>query len=121
MKSLSWNVRGTGRKSILAYLRDIISLHNMPTLVLLETKIREDKASRVLSKINQFYSARELKFGNRFSGGIWVFWDTAQVPMSKMDDSDQHITFLAKPTHTQGGHFLFTAIYASPDCTLRKN
>lgn len=117
---MSWNVRGAGRKPILPYIRDMVSIHDMAILVLLESKICEPRASGIISKLSQLYQANQLKFGNGYSGDIWVFWDPARVALSLLDDSHQHMTFQAIPALEQGPPFFFTAVYASPNHHLRK-
>lgn len=85
-------------KPILASVRELVSVHNMAILVLQETKISENRAAGLISKIGQLFQANQLKFGNSYLGGIWVFWDPARVALSLIEDSRQHMTFRAHPT-----------------------
>lgn len=70
MKILSWNVRGAARKLILPFIRDLVCLHDIQVLIMIETKVTAERASRILAGIGTLFAANELSFGNGFSGGI---------------------------------------------------
>lgn len=41
--------------------------------------------------------------------------------LGEHDGNDQHMTFRTNPMNNQGTQFIFTTVYASPQCTVRKS
>ncbi|XP_021773265.1 uncharacterized protein LOC110737202 [Chenopodium quinoa] len=54
-----------------------------------------------------------------FSGGIWVFWRKEIVNVTPYDSHTQHVTILIEKLGE--APWLFSAIYASPNSTLRRD
>lgn len=68
-------------------------MHKPQVLVLLETRLREENATKHIKKLNHMFAKHELTYGNGFSGGIWVFWNPHQIGLTVLCKSDQQISF----------------------------
>lgn len=117
MKFLISNTRGCGSDTFMRHLTDLLRYQDPTVLILLETKIKEEAADRVCSRIN-FANSHRVD-GNGAKGGIWVFWHPAKVHIDIVHQSSQAIHMVIQVI-SSSSPFLFTAIYASPHRSLRQ-
>lgn len=72
MNILVWNSQGARNKKFLLTIRDIVKLHALDVLVVLEPQISGDKAAKVIAKLEFNYSIRID--AQDFLGGTWFLW-----------------------------------------------
>lgn len=68
MNILVWNCQRAGNKKFLLLMRDIVRLHALDVLVVLESRISGDKAAKVIAYLGFNHSVRMDAQG--FLGGI---------------------------------------------------
>ncbi|KAF8390857.1 hypothetical protein HHK36_023156 [Tetracentron sinense] len=117
MKLVVWNGRGAGGKTFLRNLKELIRMHDPQILVLMETRIGEEKAVSVISKLHFSGSFRVDAQG--YSGGIWLLWKKELITVEVLSSNSQLIHTLIRHTHSED--WLFTAVYASPNPQIRTN
>ena len=115
---VSWNVRGLNK---LGKIKEISSLllHLQPTIsILLETRVKENKAKKVRDKLNMHRSCID-NYSAHPNGRIWILWDDTKVDLKLHSMSSQH---LHCGIYTVTGEFLFwlTAIYALNQLDMRR-
>ncbi|XP_061369209.1 uncharacterized protein LOC133312082 [Gastrolobium bilobum] len=111
MIKCSWNCRGVAKKGFLAPIRDLKSRFNISLLALLETKISDDKASKISSKFGFSKVHRQDPIG--FSGGIWLMWDEVEFSLQVLKSNHQFIhSKISYHNHTRDEYI--TMVYASP-------
>lgn len=71
MRIFAWNCQGIDNQETVRALKDMICHHKLDILVLLETRISEDRADKVCRQLRFDQWDRVECVG--FSGGIWVF------------------------------------------------
>ena len=114
IKILVWNVQGVGNKVPL--IRELVRINKPSVLVLVETHISGDQAQKICDKIG--FMGQQRVEAQGFSGGIWMLWDTNTVTITSYGSHSQHITVEVRKVGEDP--WLFSAVYASPDSTLRK-
>lgn len=75
-----------------------------------------EQAQRICDSIG--FSGQLRVEARGFSGGIWLFWRSEIVNVSARGSHSQHISVEMFKVGEEP--WLFSAIYASPDSTLRK-
>ncbi|KAI9082433.1 hypothetical protein K1719_035576 [Acacia pycnantha] len=101
---------GAASKGFDASLKNLIFVHKVDMVVLLETRISGDKAKKAIRSFGFRYS--EIVEALGFVRGIWLMWNNSNLVVKVME---RHLQFL----HYQlmiGGQipWYFTAVYASP-------
>ncbi|XP_021721066.1 uncharacterized protein LOC110688610 [Chenopodium quinoa] len=109
-----WNVQGAGNK--LATITELIRINDPEVLALVETHLSGEQAHKVCDRIGFWGQTRVDAQG--FSGGIWLFWREELVSVTILDNHTQHITVEIEKRGEDP--WIFSAIYANPDSTLRK-
>lgn len=111
-----WNVQGASKPTFLTTPREIVRINTPMVLGLVETHISGEKAPKFCDHIGFSGQTRVEEQG--FSGGIWLFWKQEEVSVDVIEAPGQHITVtISKHGDTP---WLFSAIYASPDSTIRR-
>lgn len=116
IKIMIWNVQGAGSQAFLTMLRELIRINKPTILALVETHISGETAQKVCDRIG--FSGQFRVDAQGFRGGIWLFWRTDSVAVKVLDSHTQHITVEISKVGERP--WVFSAIYASPDCNLRK-
>lgn len=113
---LSWNVRGAASRRCLRYFVNIVRLHFLSILIVLEPPISGERADNVCKRIGlKEYFRVEAQ---AFSGGIWLLWDPVVVNVEIMAWSSQLVHAVVRSNG--GQEWLLTAVYGSPDPDERK-
>lgn len=81
---------------------------------MVETKIHS-KALCILR--NSYFDSQAVFEANRFSGGIWTFWNSSHLNIKVGAINDQIIVLLIMKEHQV--EWMFTPIYLSPDVAIR--
>lgn len=112
-----WNVQGAGSQAFQTVIRELIRINNPTVLALVETHVSREVARKICDKIG--FSGHTRVDAQGFSGGIWLFWRQDIVTVNPIASNNQHITVeISKIGEVP---WLFSAIYASPDSSLRKD
>ncbi|XP_021717685.1 uncharacterized protein LOC110685467 [Chenopodium quinoa] len=117
LKIMMWNVQGAGKQAFLPTLREIIRINNPNVLALVENHISGERAQKICDKIG--FSGQTRVEAQGFSGGIWLFWKQDEVSVVPIEHHGQHIT--VKIARVGDDPWIFSAIYASPDSTIRRD
>ncbi|XP_021802373.1 uncharacterized protein LOC110746460 [Prunus avium] len=110
-----WNVRGAGSKKFPGIMKDLVKIHKIEILVILEPRISGNTALNVIKKLG--FSKYHVVDANGFSGGLWMLWNELVSCIDIVAYSRQSITALVKMNH---GDWLFTAVYAHPCPGIRR-
>lgn len=111
MKTLIWNIRGTGGPQKTDYLKRVVQENKIEFLALLEPKKKTKHLRNIAIKL-QFPHFKHFESENKH---IWILWKD-QVTAETIAIHTQHITLNIKTTDFS---FIFTVIYASYECDVR--
>jgi exonuclease III len=73
MNFLIWNIRGLNHPSKQKEVRDMIKLHKIGLICLIETRVKENKANRIRNSIVSDWDYI-FNYDNHFLGRIWICW-----------------------------------------------
>ncbi|XP_048496402.1 uncharacterized protein LOC125495662 [Beta vulgaris subsp. vulgaris] len=96
-------------------LRELMRINDPTVLALVETHISGEQAQKICDRIG--FSGQTRVEAEGFRGGIWLFWKAEIVTVTPYDNHSQHLTVEIK--RIGDDPWLFSAIYASPDSSLR--
>ena len=114
IKILVWNVQGVGNK--IPMVKEVIRVNQPSMVVLVETHLSGEQADRVCNRIG--FSGKLRVEAQGFSGGIWMFWRKEEISVTEFGSHSQHLTVEIKRVGEDP--WVFSAVYASPDSTLRR-
>ncbi|XP_010666673.1 uncharacterized protein LOC104883809 [Beta vulgaris subsp. vulgaris] len=114
IKILVWNVQGAGNK--VPIIKELVRINKPSVVVLVETHLSGEQAQKICDKIG--FQGQQRVEAQGFSGGIWLLWDTSFVSITSYGSHTQHLTVEIRKLGED--LWLFSAVYASPDSTLRK-
>ncbi|KAL8153455.1 hypothetical protein V2J09_011215 [Rumex salicifolius] len=109
MKNISmvfWNTRGVGNAIFLSSINELIRLHDISIIVLVETRVSRLRADRICGQIG-FNGALHVDVQG-FVGGIWLLWHTSNIG---------HITVEIYRCGEEP--WLLSTIYAAPQANKR--
>ncbi|XP_074314997.1 uncharacterized protein LOC141651174 [Silene latifolia] len=111
-----WNVQGTGNKSKISAIKEVVRTYKPTVLALVETHMGCDHAIKMSTILG--YKGHARVNANGFSGGIWLYWNTDIVSVTTVHEHQQFITVEI----ARIGEFpwFFSAVYASPDPSNRR-
>lgn len=90
MAGFSWNVRGFNKSTKHAVVREWVRNQSLQFGSLIETRVKEKKAERIVSEVFQGWNFMSNYEFSRL-GRLWVIWK-AEVRMSPVFKSSQMIT-----------------------------
>ena len=111
MNIIVWNCKGAWKPSFHSYVRDLVRIHNLTILVVMETKIGGDRAREISDRLPFNGAIHTETIG--LAGGLWMFWNSNQVEVTFLASTEQEIYTTIKVKNSDYC-WLFTAIYASP-------
>ncbi|XP_028801025.1 uncharacterized protein LOC114756265 [Neltuma alba] len=111
-----WNCQGAASNSFHRMLKSLLQGYRPEIIVLVEPRISGIKANKVIKKLGYPHSHRVEASG--FSGGIWLMRST-NVLVSVLNNHQQFIHTSISDS-TGGSKALFTAVYASPNPSMRE-
>ena len=107
MNMLIWNCRGALNPTFCDVVNELVRLHSLAIMIVVETKVSGDRARRISENLDPIF-ANSIGL----TEGLWVLWDFAQVGISELASTEQEVhavvTSSAKPP------WLLFAIYANP-------
>ena len=110
MKIITWNVKGAANQNFCLDAQDLVNMHHLDIMVILEPKIG---CSHVENVGNQVGLSRDFQVDPQgFSGGIWVLWESQRCNMDVVCAMEQSVTMLIK-VNSHSMPWLFTVVYAS--------
>ncbi|XP_056691643.1 uncharacterized protein [Spinacia oleracea] len=116
VKIMIWNVQGAGSQAFLTMIRELVRINKPTILALVETHISGETTQKVCDRIG--FSGQFRVDAQGFRGGIWVFWREDLVKVRVLDSHTQHVT--VEITKVGEAPWIFSAIYASPDSSIRR-
>ena len=116
MNSIIWNCRGASKPSFQKRVREMIQKHNLVILVVMETRVRGNKAREITERLPFDGAIRSDAVG--FASGIWVLWNSDRVNVAHLASTEQEIHFTVK-VRISNVIWLFSIVYASPRCAER--
>lgn len=116
MASFFWNVRGFNKSLKHSVVGDWLSNKEMKFGCILETRVKERKAEKILSSVFKGWSSI-TNYEDSSGGRIWLIWrdDVRITPVYK---TDQLVTCLVELQGEEG--FYYTCIYASNQMEERR-
>lgn len=117
MKILTWNCRGAAKASFPMVARDIIRSRHPTVLAILETRVSGEHAKAIADPLG--YSSFIGADSVGFSGGIWLMWNKEDIDIQAISRSRWAIHAVISPPAMNP--WILSAIYASPNKSLRKH
>ncbi|XP_074293406.1 uncharacterized protein LOC141620433 [Silene latifolia] len=119
MKIASWNIRGGNdplkQKEILDLIRD----YKLDILGVLETRIRKNKAAKIIT--NKFHAYNVIcNYSAHINGRIWLIWRPSTVTITPLIIHAQFI-HCAVSHHATCQNFHLTIVYASNNARVRND
>ncbi|GMI90895.1 hypothetical protein HRI_002758800 [Hibiscus trionum] len=112
-----WNVQGCGSRNFVRVTKQYIRDYRPDVCVFVEPRVSGRRASQIISSLGIPNSYRIEACG--FSGGIWLCWFD-HIQISILSCHFQFIHCSISSVNSQES-FLATFVYASPNCSLRKD
>ncbi|KAK9733251.1 hypothetical protein RND81_04G054500 [Saponaria officinalis] len=116
MRLGSWNIRGCNDPLKLQEVIDFIGSNKVDVFGILETRIKERKATKFSKKFSKFRVMHNCSVSN---GRIWVVWDPRSVTVTNLDVQNQYIHCQVQH-HESGAPFQVTFVYAYNDAHIRE-
>ncbi|XP_074265328.1 uncharacterized protein LOC141587759 [Silene latifolia] len=111
-----WNVQGTGSKNKISAIKEVVRTYKPTVLALVETHMGGDHAIKLGTILGYDGHSRVNAIG--FSGGIWLYWKKDIVSINPIVEHQQFIT--VEISRNRELPWFFSAVYASPDSTNRR-
>lgn len=119
MKILSWNIRDAGRTGFKAQLVEIARSTKPDLILLLETKVHTDKASKIIKPLSYENSIEIPTEG--LSGGIWLLWNSSHKFQFHFISFNNRFIHGQINDYTNNTAWLCTCVYGYPQQYLQKN
>lgn len=119
MKILSWNIRDAGRTGFKAQLVEIARSTKPDLILLLETKVHTDKASKIIKSLSYENSIEIPTEG--LSGGIWLLWNSSHKFQFHFISFNNRFIHGQINDYTNNTAWLCTCVYGYPQQYLQKN
>lgn len=116
MNILIWNCQGATSHMFCRTLKQHFRDFKPCIACLLESRVSGSHANEICFSIDYGEWVRVEAFG--FSGRIWVLWKESIGIIEILHTHPQFVTL--KITTQNAQPWYFSVVYASPDCTLRK-
>ena len=106
-----WNRRGAAKRSFASFIKDLWNKYDFSILVLLETKINGDRATKVIQHL--CFDGPYRVDANGFAGSIWALQDSSVWQVEVLEVYAQYIHL--KIQDFGGGNVWFlTPCYGRP-------
>ncbi|KAK9291995.1 hypothetical protein L1049_019947 [Liquidambar formosana] len=115
MKILVWNCRGAGSKRFLRNIKELVKVHNPWIVVIMETKLGNDRAQAVVKNLK--FSDSVCLGADGLSRGLWMLWNNDVTKMEVLATSSQAIHVLISHANRD---WIFSGLYASPNPQSRE-
>lgn len=112
-----WNVRGINIPSKHIPVRDFMVEHKLAILVLLETRVRKEKAQSILNSCGLGMNCID-NYDYARNGRIWLLWSEERISVQLLFRSSQIVHSLIT-FKSNGSQFLLSAVYAENEATDR--
>lgn len=119
MTWLIWNIRGLNKRHKQKEIKQYIKEKHYKLAGLVETKVKEDKAEKMINRIVPNWS-RITNYEHAVNGRVWIIWDDHVYTIQPLDKHDQFIHCLV--TGKQNGMCCYlTVVYGHNDSDKRRN
>ena len=113
---LIWNCRGALNPNFCEIVNELVRLHSIAIMIVVETKVSGERAKRISEKLD--FDGEIFANSIGLTGGLWVLWDSGQVGISELASTKQEIH--AVVSSLANLLWLLFAIYASPRFAERR-
>ncbi|KAL6567778.1 hypothetical protein OROGR_001446 [Orobanche gracilis] len=114
---LSWNVRGALSKAGQLFIKDMVGFKKPDFVILVETRCQFARCH--FFWLNLGFTAQFVEEARGFSGGIWVLKHSSSTVNIRF--RSQHRQAISFELWRDNFSWVCTAVYASPNPTLREN
>lgn len=116
MNKVVWNYRGALKPNFQKYVQDLVWMHDLAMLVVMETCVGGQRAWRITDRL-PFDGAIHIETIGH-TRGLWLLWNS-NMEVSLLATSEQEIHSSVK-VRSSCSNWLFFAIYASPRSAKRR-
>ncbi|XP_030940106.1 putative disease resistance protein RGA1 [Quercus lobata] len=81
-----WNYRGALKPNFQSYVRELVRIHNPGIMVVMETRVRRDKAKEITDRLPFDGAIHTETMG--FAGGIWLLWNSDRVDVVQLANTE---------------------------------
>ncbi|XP_074313900.1 uncharacterized protein LOC141649100 [Silene latifolia] len=113
MKVASWNIRGFNCPLKHSEVRDYLGVNKIDILALLETRVKEHNASKIIRKKFRNWNV-VCNYSHHYNGRIWVFFNPSTITMLSKTVADQLIHFKVHH-HESCSTFHLSTVYGCND------
>ncbi|XP_060185367.1 uncharacterized protein LOC132614835 [Lycium barbarum] len=113
INTIFWNIRGVRTKKANHRLKNLIKIHKVDFVAILEPFLNMNKIEKYMKYFGFQHNLSNL------NGQIWLFW-AGNYNTSVIDNTDQQITIKMHSSNT-GKDIFFTAVYAKCTALERKD
>ena len=118
MKMITWNCQGARNEMFRAHAYELHRRHRPNTLIIIEPRIADARAQKVIDTLPYFHSHRVDPAG--FSGSIWLLWNEGPSFSVKIITYSEHSIHALVKVPSSSLSFLLTVVYAPPQFIKRK-
>lgn len=95
MKIVSWNCQGVGDDEFRRKFRELVRVHRLDVVFLLETRVAQEQAYNIAPFLG--FSRYHLAPTDGMDGGIWLLWNEENIDVDILEFDDQYIHALVGP------------------------
>lgn len=99
MRILLWNVRGCNKPFKQKEIRVFLHTKKVDVAVLLETRVKKEKAQKIVSKIGKGWKGIN-NYGTTVNGKIWVIWNPSTAHVQLHEEHEQALHCSVIDVHT---------------------
>ena len=118
MKMITWNCQGARNEMFRAHAYELHRRHRPNTLIIIEPRIADARAQKVIDTLPYFHSHRVDPAG--FSGSIWLLWNEGPSFSVEIITYSEHSIHALVKVPSSSLSFLLTVVYAPPQFIKRK-
>ena len=111
MNIIVWNCRGASKPSFLKHVSALVHSHNPALMVVMETRIRGDRAKQITDRMPFDGAYHTETIG--YAGGLWFLWNSDRVEVTHLSSTEQEIHAVVKVRNSNSS-WMLSAVYASP-------
>lgn len=111
MNIIIWNCKGALKPSFKKRVSELVQNHNPAILVVMETRVRGDRAKEITSLLPFDEAIHTNTIG--YARSLWVLWNADRVDITLLSKTEQEIHAEVKVRFTNVS-WLLSSVYASP-------
>jgi len=111
MNVIIWNCWGALKLTFQIHVRELIQIHNLAILVLLETKVGGERVREITDQLPFDGVIHMDTIG--YASELWILWNSNRVEINLLSNTEQEIHVVVKVLNSNS-NWLISTIYASP-------